>query len=131
MILIQIGLGLEMTDWIISCVTSASFSVLRNGEPTTFFESGRGLKQGCPLSMLLFILVMEGLSILLKDKKLEGKLSGVKVSRIIKILHVLFVDDVVIMSKAGAQEWWQIDKLLKSLCSSSGWMINISKSTML
>jgi hypothetical protein len=74
---------------------------------------------------------MEGLSILLKDKKLEGKLSGVKVSRTIKILHVLFVDDVFIMSKAIAQEWWEIDKLLKSFCSASSLMINISKSTVL
>jgi len=44
MILIQIGLGLDLTDWILSCVTSTSFSMLINGEPTTFFKSGRVLK---------------------------------------------------------------------------------------
>ena len=57
---------------------------------------------------------MEGLSLLLKYKNLEGKLSGVKVYRTIKILHVLFVDDVVTMSKANAEEWVEINKLLKT-----------------
>jgi hypothetical protein len=59
--------------------------------------------QGCPLSPLLFILVMEGLSLLLKNGHTEGKLSGVKVSRIVKILHILFVDDVLIMTNNSIQ----------------------------
>jgi hypothetical protein len=101
------------------------------GSQTDFFKSGQGLRQGCPLSPLLFILVMEGLSLLLKDNQKEGKLTGVKVSRSIKILHVLFVDDVIIMSNATIQEWWEIDKLLKSFCSASGLLVNESKSTML
>jgi hypothetical protein len=74
---------------------------------------------------------MEGLSLLLNEKKMEGRLSGVKVSRTIKILHVLFVDDVVILSKASAEEWMEIDMLLKTLCSASRLMINITKSTVL
>jgi hypothetical protein len=67
MILIQIGLGIRMRNWIMSCVVSSSFIVLLNGEAIEFFKSGRGLRQGCPLSPLLFILVMEGLSLLLKE----------------------------------------------------------------
>jgi hypothetical protein len=74
---------------------------------------------------------MEGLSLLLKDNQKEGKLSGVKVSRTIKILHILFVDDVIIMSNDTFQEWWEIDKVLKYLCLASGLQVNGSKSTML
>jgi hypothetical protein len=80
------------------CVSSATFSVLVNGEASPFFHSGRGLRQGCPLSPLLFILVMEGLSLLLKLGQSQGNLTGVKVSRLIKILHLLFVDDVLILT---------------------------------
>jgi len=69
-----------------------------NGETSPFFQSVRGLRQGCLLSPLQFISVMEGLSLLLKNGQAKGKLTGVKVSRIVKILHLLFVDDVLIMA---------------------------------
>jgi hypothetical protein len=90
---------------------SASFAVLINGETSTFFNSERGLQQGCPLSPLLFILVMESLSILLKKRQEQGKLTGVKVSCVVKILHLIFVDDVLIMTKASIEEW-QLVKLI-------------------
>jgi hypothetical protein len=114
-----------------SCVVSSSFVVLLNGEATYFFRSGRGLRQGCPLSPLLFILVMEGLSLLLKESKGEGKLAGIKVSRMIKILHLFFVDDVLIMTNATLQEWLEIDRLIKLFCKASGLQVNDSKTTVL
>jgi hypothetical protein len=120
-----------MTNWIMSCVVSPSFTVLLNGEATDFFKSGRGLRQGCPLSPLLFILVMEGLSLLLKESQSEGKLTGVKVSRTIKILHIFFVDDVIIMTQATLSEWWEIDKLIKLFCLASGLQVNVTKTIVL
>jgi hypothetical protein len=101
------------------------------GRLLDFFRSGRGLRQGCPLSPLLFILVMEGLSLLLKESKWEGKLSGIKVSRIIKILHLFFVDDVLIMTSATLQEWMEIDRLIKLFCKASGLQVNETKTTVL
>jgi hypothetical protein len=85
LILIQLDFGSMVTNLLMSCVISATYAVLINGEPSSFFQQGRGLRQGCPLSPLLFILVMEGLCIFLKKGQEEGKLTGVKVSRIVKI----------------------------------------------
>jgi hypothetical protein len=76
LILLKVGLGIQMTKWIMSCVTSSSFVVLINGEATYFFRSGRGVRKGCPLSPLLFILVMEGLNRLLKHSLEEGLITG-------------------------------------------------------
>jgi hypothetical protein len=127
--LLQCGFGLPTTNWIMGCVTSAAYAILINGESTKFFQSGRGLRQGFPLSPLLFILVMEGLSLSLKKGQADGKLTGIKVSRLIKILHLLFVDDVLIMTKASIEEWQEINRILDVFCGASGLMINVQKST--
>jgi hypothetical protein len=50
MILLQVGFGSQLTKWIMGCVTSPTYVVLINGDSTDFFRSGRGLRQGCPLS---------------------------------------------------------------------------------
>jgi hypothetical protein len=101
LILIQGGFGVSVTNWIMSCVNLAPFVVLVNGKATNFFKSGRGLRQGCPLSPLLFILVMESLSFLIKSRQRDGSLTGIEVSRLTKILHLLFVDDILILTRAS------------------------------
>jgi hypothetical protein len=57
MLLIHLGFGLEFVNWIMACLNSVSFSILLNGSTTTFFQAERGIRQGCPLSPLLFLLV--------------------------------------------------------------------------
>jgi hypothetical protein len=104
---------------------------LINGEPTNFFKSNRGLRQGCPMSPLLFIMVMEGLSLALKKAKDEGYISGIKVSRMIRILHLLFVDDILIMTRATLSEWEVIQDILQNFCCASGLIINVQKSVIL
>jgi hypothetical protein len=101
LILTHYGFSQSSIKWIMSGVTTEKFSVLVNVETSPFFHSGRGLRQGCPLSPLLFILVMEGPSLLLKKSQSEGKITGIKVSRIFKILHLLFIDDVLIMTNGS------------------------------
>jgi hypothetical protein len=123
------GFSFSLIKWIMSCVVSANLAILINGEPSTFFRIGRGLRQGCPLSPLLFILAMEALSLLLKSGQVDGKITGIKVSRTIKILHLLFVDDVLIMTNDSPQEWMEIKEILKIFCSASSLAINWEKST--
>jgi len=65
LILIQIGVPLLTVNWIMGCLTYANFVVLINGTPSNFFIASHGIRQGCPLSPFLFILVIEGLSLLI------------------------------------------------------------------
>jgi hypothetical protein len=116
MIMIQLGFSKQ------------SFVVLVNGETYPFFHCCRGLRQGCPLSPLLFIMVMEGLILQLKNGQAEGKLTGVKVSRIVNNLHLFFIDDVLIMTNDSLQEWKEIKDMLITFFSDLGLMINWTKS---
>jgi hypothetical protein len=112
-----------------SCVTSETFVVLVNGERSSFFHSGRGLRQGCPLSPLLFIMVMEGLNLLLKKSHAKGRITGIEVSRLVKIPHLLFVDDVLIITNDSLLEWREIYVHLNILFCTTSLQINWSKST--
>jgi hypothetical protein len=129
LVLFAVGFGEKFINWILACVSSANSAVLINGEATSFFNLERGLRQGCPLSPYLFILIMEGLSLLLKKSFTEHKISGIKVTKLIKIFHLMFVDDVLLMTNAVLSEWTVIQEVLFNFCTVSGLSINHSKST--
>jgi hypothetical protein len=50
------GFGEKWCSWISFCISTVRFSVLVNGSPEGFFDSSRGIRQGDPLSPLLFVL---------------------------------------------------------------------------
>jgi hypothetical protein len=70
---------------------------------------------------------MEGLNISLKKEQANGALIGINVSILIKVLHLLFVDDILIMSKATIAEWEKIQNILYVFCRASGLVINAQK----
>ena len=75
------------------------FSVLVNGSPEGFFGSSRGLRQGDPLSSLLFLLVMEVLSQMLQKLEVEGLIRGFYEGGNshdgLCISHLLYADDTI------------------------------------
>jgi hypothetical protein len=68
-ILEKLGFSPLWLSWIRICISSTSFSILLNGSPFGFFSTGRGLRQGDPLSRFLFILGAEVFSRLICSKR--------------------------------------------------------------
>ena len=98
---------MKWRGWIKACVTPVHFSVLVNGSLESFFGSSRGLRQGDPLSLLLFLLIIEVLSRLLKKIEKSNLIWGFYVGAVnsvgVRISHLLFADDTILFCDASRE----------------------------
>jgi hypothetical protein len=101
------GFGEKWSAWIAFCISTVCYFVLINGAPSRFFSSTRGLRQGDPLSPLLFLLVMEALSKMMSatvDRDLlEGFTVGSRNVAELVVSHLLFADDTLIFCEANGE----------------------------
>jgi hypothetical protein len=95
-ILTKLGFHPKWINWIRLYISTSSFSVLLNGSPFGFFSSSRGLRQGDPLSPILFIIGTEVIS-----RMFHRSLRGFKIARSCSPLnHLLFACDLIIFTTA-------------------------------
>ena len=112
-----------------ACITTIRFSVLINGSPAGFFGSSHGLRQGDPLSPLLFLLVMEMLSRLLRRTEEGDFLRGFQASRNARgglhISHLLFADDAILFCDASKENLLYIRMVLIFFEAITGLRVNV------
>ena len=68
----QMGFDVRWIALIMECITTVSYSILVNGDPSDIIHPSRGLRQGDPLSPYLFLICSEGLHGLLNKEAEEG-----------------------------------------------------------
>ncbi|KAL4271167.1 hypothetical protein GQ457_13G010790 [Hibiscus cannabinus] len=125
------GFGERWRRWVLCCISTVSISVLVNGSPTERFNISRGLRQGCPLSPLLFNLVGESLSLMLGKGVDVGLFFGLRVGRnhnSIAISHLQFADDLLVFCEAKETHVLAVRRVLRVFELASGLHINIKKS---
>ena len=73
----RFNFGENFIKWVNVIYCEPLCCVTNNGYSSTFFETTRGIRQGCPISALLFIIVAEIMSINIRnDDKIHGLLFG-------------------------------------------------------
>ncbi|GJZ37651.1 RNA-directed DNA polymerase, eukaryota, reverse transcriptase zinc-binding domain protein [Tanacetum coccineum] len=128
-ILDSFGFGNKWCSWIKACLNSLRASILINGSPTSEFSIKRGLRQGDPLSLFLFILVMEGLHNAFEEAVGNGLITGVNIKNsTINVSHLFYADDVIITTDWNAKDMDNIIRVLHVFYLASGLKINIHKS---
>ena len=129
------GFSEKWRRWIYACISMVRFSVLVNGSPRGFFSSSRGLRQGDPLSPLLFLLVMEALSRMMDITVKGGVLAGFAVDNSgrneLCISHLFFADDTLILCGADPDQLWHLRGIFFWFQAISGLKINLSKSDLI
>eukprot|EP00253_Pinus_taeda_P029650 PITA_29650 len=131
LLLTHLGFKPAFISWIMGCIPNVSYAILINGAATPFFKGQRGLRQGCPLSPLLFLLVAEGLSQLIHKARREGKVKGIEVATNLFISHLLFVDDIFIFTNTEHIEIKELKSILDLFLKATGMQINHRKSQLI
>lgn len=108
-----------LTNWvnlIMGCITTPYFFVLINGVPKRLIQPQRGLRQGCSLSLYLFILCTEVFSILISQAERRNLIKGLKFSKDLSINQLLFADDSLIFIRATIEDYSNLKNIFLLLC---------------
>eukprot|EP00256_Glycine_max_P049986 XP_006605180.1 uncharacterized protein LOC100800421 [Glycine max] len=125
----RMGFHERWIRWIRGCLTSATMSVLVNDSPTAEFKPQRGLRQGDPLAPLLFDLVAEGLTDLMREAVSKQCFTSFLVgSNKVPVDVLQYADDTIFFGEASMANVKTVKVILKSFELVSGLRINFAKS---
>ncbi|VFQ69024.1 unnamed protein product [Cuscuta campestris] len=127
-VLTKFGFSPPVVHLLMGNLRETHFSVLVNGQPQGFFSMKCRVKQGDPLSPLLFIIALEGLSRFLNHQFSLGYISQFSAGRNFTPCHVLYADDIILFTKADSRNLLRLRELLSLFMKASGQEINYSKS---
>ena len=104
----RMGFGVRWCRWICTCISTVQFSVLFNGSPADFVGSSRGLSQGDPLSPMLFLVMMEGFSKMMKRAEGASLFRGFRANGRrgggVCVSHLLFADDTILFCDVDEEQ---------------------------
>lgn len=129
-VLIGYGFPIKFTELIMACVTSTKFSISVNGESHGFFEGKGGLRQGDPVSPLLFVLVIEYLSRTLGCMSALPNFKFHPMCKHLKLTHLVFADDPMVFCKGETGSVNRVLEALAHFSSVSGSVANMEKSSL-
>lgn len=117
------GFGMVWRNWIKWCLSTARFSMTINGTSSAMFRSGKGIKQGDPISPFLFIMIVEVLSVMIK------LVAGFKPSEnAFSITHLQFTDDLIVFLDNDVEQIQNLKNILLAFELISGLRVNFKKS---
>lgn len=124
-----LGFPEMFVHWIKLCITTPSFSVQVNRELAGYFQSKRGLRQGCSLSPYLFMLCMNVLSSRM-DKAAMDKCFGYHpLCKRLSLTHLCFADDLLVFVEGLKRFIEGVISFFDGFAVESGLRISLEKST--
>ena len=119
--------GPQLRQWVGVFYKDISSCVLNNGHASKHFFLQRGVRQGCPLSGMLFVIAIE---LLAQSIRHSDIIKGIKIQANQEVKLTQYADDTTALL-ADVQSVANLFELLTKFESCSGLKINQSKSEML
>jgi hypothetical protein len=126
------GFGAKWRGWISKVVQGGSLCIRMNDENSTFFKPGKGLRQGDPLSPLLFNLVADVFSRMLMRAAKVNLITGLLPhSEPGGIISLQYADDTLLFLENNLDKAVNLKWILVCFEQLSGMKINYDKSDLL
>jgi hypothetical protein len=109
-------------------IANATSKIHVNGMYSQPIEMQRGVRQGCPVSPLLFAIATQRMMLFLTHGLHLGSLSGIQISAKLTVSFRLFADDMGMFIPATAHAFGQAKEILAVYELASGQKLNLSKS---
>lgn len=123
------GFGSRWRSWIAALLLTSETRILLNGHESDSFKPARGLRQGNPLSPLLFVLVMDALQGLLAKATSWGLLAKLDTRRSIPNTSI-YADDTIVFLQPIEREATAVNAILQLFGKATGLKTNLSKSAL-
>ena len=119
----------KFIEWVRKIVSSGNIAVMVNGQIGQYFKTKKGLRQGDPLSPILFDIAVDVLQVLIKRAQDSGLLRGVIPNLVERGLRMLqYADETVFFIEANESDALNLKYLLCCFEHLSGLKINFHKS---
>ena len=117
--------------WMKLCVTTSSCSVLINGRMQGgWFQPQRGIRQGCPLAPLLFIMAADALAFCTTRLCSRGHISGFQTAGHPGGIPLLqYVDDTTFFIQGSETAARTLSQMMDIFADFSGLQLNRAKSS--
>lgn len=123
------GFGSRWLGWIDQITHKGSVAVKLNDSISDFFLTGKGFRQGDPLSPLLFNLVVDSLTRMLSRAASANLISGLCPSLCPGgVICLQYADDTILFSEANIEKARNLKQVLTCFEQVSGMRINYHKS---
>ncbi|CAL1368079.1 unnamed protein product [Linum trigynum] len=112
-VMVALGFCEKWMIWIKSCVTTVHFSILLNDAQYGYFQPHRGIRQGDPLSPLLFAIYTEAFAAKISQEVASSALHDLRIHRSAPSLsHLIFADNSYLFLRASIPESANLLQLL-------------------
>ncbi|XP_062113952.1 uncharacterized protein LOC133824956 [Humulus lupulus] len=85
--------------WIMVCLRRTTYRLMMNGRIQGCFQGGKGLRQGDPISSMLFVIVMEYLTHLLIKTSKEKNFRFHPLCKSLNLISLCFGDDLLLLAE--------------------------------
>nr|AAM08546.1 Putative retroelement [Oryza sativa Japonica Group]AAP53436.1 retrotransposon protein, putative, unclassified [Oryza sativa Japonica Group] len=118
----------QWCDWVMKVVRGGKVAIKVNDEVGPYFNTHKGLRQGDPLSPLLFNLAAEALTLLVQRAENNSLVEGLPINENNKVTILQYADDTIFMIKDDPEQARNLKFILCLFEQLSGLKINFNKS---